>query len=287
MVWSVSRDTKAFTRGSSHEPGDWASKALKQLWCPDPSTTYYAIDLRCPDAFMRIPEALSASLHVYYPEDEILPCVGNITPEFSFVDLHIDNGQDVLTTVVGDGEDCVKLWALYPPEERNLDLFYARKGQDNKFINLCDRLEGGVFAMQGSEQTMYLPAGWIHAVYTLKGGLAPGTTWSTAESFTVINDIFKREVEAKSASYDTAVPLLQSCLVALRGQNADLQQRAARELCVALKDIRKLAEADGEQWPTRLAVDVSNVLKEKYSSCPQCGQPIQAHICRGKRKRGQ
>ncbi|KAJ9655426.1 hypothetical protein H2201_008806 [Coniosporium apollinis] len=285
MLWSVTRDTKAYARSGSHEPGEWASKALEQLRHPDPSTTYCAIDLRCPDALMRILESLSTSLHLHRPDDGILPCVGNITPESSFVDLHIDNGQDVLTTVVGGQEDCIKLWALYRNTEHNLDLFYKQQGRENKFINLYKRLEGGAFTMQGPEQMMYLPAGWIHAVYMLKGGLAPGTTWSTAESFTVINDIFKREVKAKSATYSTAVPLLQSGLVTLRGQNAVLQRRAARELCVALLDIRKLAETNGEHWPTRLAADMSNALKEKYNSCSQRGERIQAHISRAKRKR--
>ncbi|KAJ9634776.1 hypothetical protein H2199_008825 [Coniosporium tulheliwenetii] len=287
MLYSASSDTKVFARGNPYELSGCTSKVVKQLWRPDASTTYYAVDLKCPMTKMRIPEALLTLLHVYYPQNGELSCMGNITPEFSFVDLHIDNGQDVLTTVVGDAEDCVKLWALYPPESHNLDLYYSHAGQDSKFLNLYSRLKDGIFVVQTSEQTIYLPAGWIHAVYTLKGGLVPGTMWSTAESLSVTAEILKREIKAKTASYSLAVSFLQSCQVALESHNADLQQRVAREWCVFGKDIQQLARAEGQQWPTPLVENVSNALKEKYSSCPQCGRPIQAHVCRAKGKRGQ
>lgn len=78
---------KICVRGSPNEPvpGAPISRVLRQLFRPEPKNTYYAVNL-IGQAPMRILETLSK--YRVYLDDDIVTTT-NLTPAFSFVDLHI------------------------------------------------------------------------------------------------------------------------------------------------------------------------------------------------------
>ena len=100
----------------------------------------------------------------------------NVTPKYTFVDLHVDLGMEALCTSIGD---CVKFWVLYPPTRYNLHLFYSVCSDAGRMPRIANELEGGIAVIAGSEITLMLPAATIHCVWTIEGGILAGTLTSS------------------------------------------------------------------------------------------------------------
>jgi hypothetical protein len=83
------RETKVYVRGRPYFPCDDAPfiKVLQQLRDPDASSTYYATNMSTCVAQMRMPERFIGT-HPYYMDNIILTSI-NVTPKYTFVDLHI------------------------------------------------------------------------------------------------------------------------------------------------------------------------------------------------------
>ncbi|KAH0563244.1 hypothetical protein GP486_002189 [Trichoglossum hirsutum] len=107
----------------------------------------------------------------------------NITPKWAFVDIHADNGHNGLTSAVL----CEKLWVFYPPTDRNIREFASSTGTQGRLIRVGPKLEGGLLARQRKGQTIFIPAGALHAVLTLDAtaGLVPGITFTAWETMRV------------------------------------------------------------------------------------------------------
>ncbi|KAH1601520.1 hypothetical protein KXV92_006172 [Aspergillus fumigatus] len=91
----------------------------------------------------------------------------NVTPTFSVVQIHIDYGMEGLSVPLGD---CVKIWFMWPPTERNLSLMASESGQLAKLIRLAPLLEGGILLQTDSGHALTIPSGCLHATMTIKGG---------------------------------------------------------------------------------------------------------------------
>lgn len=81
--------TKIYQRGKPNEPDPEANivDVLSQLNKPHAAVTYYAINIKCDKAQLKIPERLSA-VDPIFQQDSICTTT-NITPKYTFVDLHI------------------------------------------------------------------------------------------------------------------------------------------------------------------------------------------------------
>lgn len=81
--------TNIYIRGQPHEPCPDAPimTVLNQLQNPMAEATYYATNIRCDVAKMRLPERFSVGEPVY--EKDNIVTTTNITPKYTFVDMHI------------------------------------------------------------------------------------------------------------------------------------------------------------------------------------------------------
>ncbi|KIW36086.1 uncharacterized protein PV06_11600 [Exophiala oligosperma] len=105
--------------------------------------------------------------------------VFNMTPKFSFVDLHIDYGKDGISATL---HECEKVWVMYPPTPHNLQWMAEHRGQQAKLRQGMAVLEGGVVAHTTSAEAVYLPAVCLHAVFTVAGGFLVSIDCTTQRS---------------------------------------------------------------------------------------------------------
>ncbi|EFQ36766.1 uncharacterized protein GLRG_11895 [Colletotrichum graminicola M1.001] len=88
----------------------------------------------------------------------------------------LDLGSATITGTAGGGE---KLIGLYPPTPRNLAVFSSQKA----FVDTHAHLERGVFMALTSEECCFIPAGWLHTLYTTGSGPTAVLKWPTSECF--------------------------------------------------------------------------------------------------------
>ncbi|KAH8431015.1 uncharacterized protein LDX57_008676 [Aspergillus melleus] len=157
--------------------------AIAQLLDPDPLKPVFLTGLRLPilaELGFRCPSDLCT---VAEPMEESNVQI-NLTPKFSFVDLHIDYGADGVSALVGD---CRKIWLLYPPSRNNLVAMRTVDGQRGKLARIMHRLEGGIMVETTAAQSLYIPAGCIHATFTLQGGFLVARDFTTSISIGAIS----------------------------------------------------------------------------------------------------
>lgn len=134
------------------------------------------------------------------------------------------------------------------------------------FIDLQGVLEGGEFYIQNELLALYLPPGCIHSTITLRGGLAPGITFTTAECLgpsALIWDLDYKTV--KTDKYD-CVCFVRAVAIIMRSGDQAKKQEALSKLCDRYKKISKL-RPDG--W--------SEVRKYLPKQCSQCGKQWGKH----------
>jgi hypothetical protein len=78
--------------------------------------------------------------------------------------------------------DCEKIWLLYPPTQCNLSLMKRADGQHGKLARIGHLLEGGIIVRTSSADAIYIPAGCMHAVFTLHGGFLVALDCTTSKS---------------------------------------------------------------------------------------------------------
>jgi hypothetical protein len=124
-------------------------------------------------------------------------CLWNVTPRYSFTDLHTDRGLDTVAFQVGGR----KIWLLYEPEPpitaeskvRQSAYFeaWALRFQDASSGGLSNpasfleqlgpSMRRPYIAVTEGQQALFIPAGWKHAVFTLQTGYLGGYSFSTHE----------------------------------------------------------------------------------------------------------
>ncbi|KDN70123.1 hypothetical protein CSUB01_12236 [Colletotrichum sublineola] len=168
--------SQTFHRGEQRSPADkpnyWS--VLRQLSNPDPRHTSCIMNVPSKLQLLRIPDILRAAP---------LPCnaanlltLTDVTPKYYYVDLQMDLGSATITGTAGGGE---KLIGLYPPTPRNLAVFSSQKA----FVDTHAHLERGIFMALTSEECCFIPAGWLHTLYTTSGGPTAVLKWPTSECF--------------------------------------------------------------------------------------------------------
>ncbi|KIW36546.1 uncharacterized protein PV06_11200 [Exophiala oligosperma] len=170
--------------------------------------------------------------------------VFNMTPKFSFVDLHIDYGKDGISATL---HDCEKVWVMYPPTPRNLQWMAEHRGQQAKLAQGMGVLDGGVVAHTTLAEAVYLPAGCLHAVFTLVGGFLVSIDCTTQRSVWPFAQYLRYNMQAELGATEERncyFLFLQSLDVAL--QNAG--ERDAFRAWVEVEDVLQIKRKNDRGW---------------------------------------
>ena len=188
------RDIRVFERGQA---GGEPATVYCQLAEPDSTNPTYIIGVQ-PISLVREnpfrPPGEFFDIETPYMEQRV---TFNITPKYSFVDLHIGeiwplnrSGRSKMTDKLDYGMDglsapmhkCQKIWFMYPPTEKNLSLMAKEDGQVVKMTRLAQSLEGGVMFYTSSDSAVYIPSGCIHGPLTVSGGFLVTMDFTTRNS---------------------------------------------------------------------------------------------------------
>ncbi|KFY95767.1 hypothetical protein V500_02668 [Pseudogymnoascus sp. VKM F-4518 (FW-2643)] len=137
----------------------------------------------------------------------------NITPRGSYVDLHCDIGRSGLSTVYGL---CEKVLILFPPTEKNLNLFASTAGLHNRLARIGDKLEGGLVVQLHSSLAIDLPSGALHAVFTTAGGFLGGINYSIVEELPIMARTILVQLPGFEHNQDAILEDIRVYLSALR-----------------------------------------------------------------------
>lgn len=111
----------------------------------------------------------------------------------SFTDFHIDFAGSSVFYHIYEGQ---KVFLVLPPTEKNLEIYeqWSMNPDMNTtfFPRLCD--DPCMLVTLNKGDTMFIPSGWIHAVYTPKDSLVIGGNFLTRSHYTKQMAIQKIEV---------------------------------------------------------------------------------------------
>ncbi|KAJ9662593.1 hypothetical protein H2198_001265 [Neophaeococcomyces mojaviensis] len=167
-----------------------------------------------------------------------------MTPKFSFVDLYIDYGRDSISATL---HECEKVWMVYPPTPHNLQWMAEHRGQHAKLAQGMAVLEGGVVVHTTSAEAIYLPAGCLHAVFTVAGGFLVSMDCTTQTSVWPCGQYLRYNVQAEfeaDEQRDCYFLFLEALEVAL--QNAG--ERDAFRAWIAVEDVFQMKRKNDRAW---------------------------------------
>ena len=185
-----------------------------------------------------------------------------------------------MSTVLGS---CVKLWACYPPTATNLALIYKSGDAEHKFITLSPFLEGGVYVVTTKQDTLHLPCGWLHAVYTLSGGILVGINWVSEMDIMTSEQYFVRESANKNCSANDIMAFVYALELGSQSADPKRQQCALEVWCRQRDTLKHLAKKRNNRGLEANARDLEKSMVHLGSMiCTICRQSAHAH---GKRLR--
>lgn len=184
-----------------------------------------------------------------------------LSPQFSFTDLHMgsrsakrlvvlqrstltstllcsDSGTHVLSTTL---ETCVKLWACYPPTTKNLDSVYRWRDDEHKFIRLSPSLEHEYYMVVDDKESVFLPSGWLHAVYTLSGAVLVGINWVSEVDIMLAERYFIHETMSKDCRSRDIVAYVHALSLGVQSTIEGRQEVALQSWCRQRKALGELA----------------------------------------------
>lgn len=177
------KGSKVFVNGEENERPDNFALAFFQLHRPNKRCPISVIGIQPSKTALSSEYLVPSSLATYVTAHAQRDIIYNLTPKYSFVDLHIDYGADGISKTIGD---CEKYWFLFPPTERNLDLLSSAHGEQGKLRKILNHLECGIIAKTQSSEALYIPAGCIHATYTTAGGFLVAKDFVTTRTYQYI-----------------------------------------------------------------------------------------------------
>ncbi|TVY73555.1 hypothetical protein LSUE1_G006060 [Lachnellula suecica] len=170
-------------------------KVIAQLHAPNKANPVAIIGCRLPDLLPEDSMITPAALNQFVEPSEAKNSQILLTPKFWTTDLHIgmiptnsfsmhqtDISLDVcdgLSIPIGPTE---KIWIMFPPTSNNLRQMKSVEGQRGKLARIGAKMEGGLIFKTTSADAIYIPAGCIHAVFTVKGGFLISTEFLTSGS---------------------------------------------------------------------------------------------------------
>ncbi|KAF2022435.1 hypothetical protein EK21DRAFT_119817 [Setomelanomma holmii] len=135
-----------------------------------------------------------------------------------------------------------------------------------KLRELYDKLEGGRYALVEPSQGVYIPTGYLHGTFSLKGSCTIGTTWSSAEALPAVVSVLVTELHPDAeecvSSRDDLIYFLRSLLQALHRRMFEECKSALQKICWQKLRIRgKEGPLLGPGWSLKGA-KTRGVLKE-------------------------
>jgi len=154
-------------------------EAIWQLQHPTKENPTYLMNakLQLPDnSRMRVPTSV---LSKRTPHGDLI-FGANLTPRYTIVDLHIDQGRDGLIVCVKDSKKIVLMW---PATNLNMNLLQECSYHQANLVRVGSQLEGGIAVMADSSKSLIMYSGTIHATITLESGILVGINWVSVESY--------------------------------------------------------------------------------------------------------
>jgi hypothetical protein len=192
-LWQASfgtKGSKVFVNGEENTNRDNFALAFRQLFEPNLHCPITVIGIQPTKSALPSEYLVPGSLATYVTAHNQRDIVYNLTPKYSFVDLHIDYGADGISKTLGD---CEKYWFLFPPTAYNLNLLASVHGDHGKLSKLLQTLEYGIITRTKASEALYIPSGCIHATYTTTGGFLVAKDFVTTHTFGAIVSLMRSE----------------------------------------------------------------------------------------------
>jgi len=90
-----------------------------------------------------------------------------VTPRGHYTKTHIDIGAGMLVHFMASG---TKVWVLFPPTRKNLEVFRTKEWGHNSDVSLehmCLNADKIYFVVTRPDCVFVQPANWLHAVFTV------------------------------------------------------------------------------------------------------------------------
>lgn len=155
-----------------------------------------------------------------------------------------DYGRDGISAAL---HECEKVWVMYPPTPQNLQWMADHRGQQAKLAKGMAVLEGGVVVHTTSAEAVYLPAGCLHAVFTVSGGFLVSIDCTTQMSVWPFAQYLRYNVQAEieaNEQRDCYFLFLDSLDVAL--QNAG--ERDAFRGWIEVEPVLQMKRKNDRAW---------------------------------------
>ncbi|PVH83869.1 hypothetical protein DL98DRAFT_652299 [Cadophora sp. DSE1049] len=169
-------------------------KAIAQLHEPDKSNPVGLIGYRLPKFMPDVnpgfvtPAALTKFVEPFNEENrQVL-----LTPKFWATDLHIGIQ---LRRVIHSHRNMREALAYVSSYAKESQAHESADGQRSKLERIGKDLEGGLMIHADSTQALYIPAGCIHAVYTLHGGFLVTLEFTTPRSVKVLSALLNAQFD--------------------------------------------------------------------------------------------
>ncbi|KAF2245041.1 hypothetical protein BU26DRAFT_508397 [Trematosphaeria pertusa] len=261
----------------------------------DPGHVFWALDVLVKDGSTTFPLSPPASLtqrQIVYTRNIEFLHKANITPKYTFVDTHNDNGLHVLSIC---GKRCTKLWVIHPPTSENMKAFYRYYGHENTFGKFEPLAKGGLCFLQFPHDAIYLPPGTLHTIYTIEGGCLTGTTWASNTSLFASAQIFEQDVQKGVLNMlDSFLNLVRSLHCAVQDtsdSSRENMQRAMELICeLDMDEVWEQLRAPPKEGPKRgvtarqlwdLLQDVGKEMQRHGFddiTCGKCSEGIFEHV---------
>lgn len=204
---------------------------IRQLYQPTEHEALFAINVP-GGATVKIPEREGA----YHLQSRV-GTTSNLTPAFSYVPPHIDGGDNVLTLLYPtETLTAMKIWALFPPTEHNLQLHEKSYGGRDLFVHpwpLESGYEKGIIVVQSEKEAILLPPGYIHATFTLYGCITTGVQYATRASLESTAQILR--MDALGFRNPSPEPFFRAVELAIA---LGAETEVIHELCRTLPSLR-------------------------------------------------
>lgn len=177
--------------------------------------------------------------------------------------------------------DCRKIWLLYPPTDNNLTAMKSIDGQRGKLLRLAHQLEGGVLVETTSSNAIFLPAGCVHATFTLQGGYLVTKDFTTEKSLNAISSfiVYGLDENLPTEAREICFDWFERCLDVTLSQ-----QHVITAVSAWLKAGKKLASwaSTHRRWRINVRRLWEHHCQDSLVSCPcelQEPTPFFQHFC--------
>ena len=141
-----------------------------------------------------------------------------------------------MTGLLGDS---IKLWLLFPPSDGNLEVLSKVYQEDSKLALAYEKLEGGRLFCTDRTRFMYLPPGWLHATFTVHGGLTPGIDFIAAGCLNATRATLQLDLASPHFQAHDAVAFLRCILCGVPDPASEGSIKHAQAFCAFYKRLVK------------------------------------------------